>query len=93
MAIFAFMQKNIKTYMYVNKNLSMYQLQVISKYQAAFGQVQDLAFLPGGEEFLSASEVIRRNATDKGIMAWDFKSTAVLSNQIYQVCVMRFSFS
>ena len=60
--------------------------KVVSKYQDYFGQVQDLIFLPGGEEFISAAEVVRRNATDKGIMAWDFKSTAVLSNQIYQVC-------
>ena len=50
------------------------------------GQVQDMAFLPGGDEFISAAEVVRRNSTDKGIMAWDFRSTAILSNQIYQVC-------
>ncbi|PFX12837.1 WD repeat-containing protein 25 [Stylophora pistillata] len=56
------------------------------KYSALFGQVQDMAFLPGAEEFISAAEVVRRNSTDKGIMVWDFRSTAVLSNQIYQVC-------
>ncbi|EDO35567.1 predicted protein [Nematostella vectensis] len=57
---------------------------VITEYHAAFGQVQALAFLPNGQEFFSAAEVIRRNSTDKGIMAWDFISTAILSNQIYQ---------
>ena len=45
-----------------------------------------MAFLPGGDEFISAAEVVRRNSTDKGIMVWDFRSTAILSNQIYQVC-------
>ncbi|KAL9952484.1 hypothetical protein ACROYT_G039747 [Oculina patagonica] len=57
---------------------------VASTYSAFFGQVQDIAFLPGGEEFISAAEVVRRNSTDKGIMVWDFRSTAILSNQTYQ---------
>ncbi|XP_078352149.1 WD repeat-containing protein 25-like [Oculina patagonica] len=57
---------------------------VATTYSAFFGQVQDIAFLPGGEEFISAAEVVRRNSTDKGIMVWDFRSTALLSNQIYQ---------
>ena len=60
--------------------------QVASTYSAFFGQVQDMAFLPRGDEFISAAEVVRRNSTDKGIMVWDFRSTAILSNQIYQVC-------
>ena len=60
--------------------------QVASTYSAFFGQVQDMAFLPRGNEFISAAEVVRRNSTDKGIMVWDFRSTAILSNQIYQVC-------
>lgn len=59
--------------------------QITSTYSALFGQVQDIAFLPGGDEFVSAAEVVKRNSTDKGIMVWDFRSTAVLSNQIYQV--------
>ena len=59
--------------------------QITSTYSALFGQVQDVAFLPGGDEFVSAAEVVKRNSTDKGIMVWDFRSTAVLSNQIYQV--------
>lgn len=60
-------------------------IQVVSVFQAPFGQVQDIAFLPGGEEFISAAEVLRRNSTDKGIMVWDFRSTAIMSNQVYQV--------
>lgn len=59
--------------------------QIVSEFQAPFGQVQDIAFLPGGEEFVSAAEVLRRNSTDKGIMVWDFRTTAIMSNQIYQV--------
>ena len=44
--------------------------QVASTYSSFFGQVQGIAFLPGGEEFISAAEVVRRNSTDKGIMVW-----------------------
>ena len=64
-----------------------FRQQVTSTYSSFFGQVQDIAFLPGGEEFISAAEVVRRNSTDKGIMVWDFRSMAILSNQIYQVCL------
>ena len=35
--------------------------QVASTYSAFFGQVQDMAFLPRGNEFISAAEVVRRN--------------------------------
>ena len=63
----------------------LFSSQITSTYSAFFGQVQDVAFFPGGDEFISAAEVIKRNSTDKGIMVWDFRSTAVLSNQIYQV--------
>ena len=66
--------------------VSNFHQQVASTYSAFFGQVQDIAFLPGGDEFISAAEVVQRNSTDKGIMVWDFRSTAILSNQIYQVC-------
>ena len=59
--------------------------QITSTYSALFGQVQDIACLHGGDEFVSAAEVVKRNSTDKGIMFWNFRSTAVLSNQIYQI--------
>jgi len=73
--------------MYFEVLFSLMFFQVVSSFQAPFGQVQDIAFLPGGEEFISAAEVLRRNSTDKGIMVWDFKTSAVMSNQIYQVLI------
>lgn len=60
------------------------QAEPVKRYKSLFGQVQDLLFLPNGKVFLSSAEVIRKNSMDKAIMAWDFDSTAVVSNQIYQ---------
>ncbi|XP_046852326.1 WD repeat-containing protein 25-like [Xenia sp. Carnegie-2017] len=58
--------------------------QYTCRYQSFFGQIQDLVFIPDGKSFISAAEVSRRNSTDKGIMVWDYKTSTVLSNQIYQ---------
>ncbi|XP_028418908.1 WD repeat-containing protein 25-like [Dendronephthya gigantea] len=58
--------------------------QFICRYKSFFGQIQDLAFLPDGQSFISAAEISRRNSTDKGIMVWDYKTSTVLSNQVFQ---------
>jgi len=57
--------------------------KIIKKYKSFFGQVQDMMFLPDRTTFLSCEEAVKRNSLDKTIMAWDFKTGAVLSNQIY----------
>ena len=49
-------------------------------------QVQDLAFIQNGSQMLSCNDFVTRDSTDRNIMAWDFQSGVVLSNQIYQVC-------
>ena len=59
--------------------------QSICRYKSFFGQIQDLMFLPDGLSFVSAAEVSRRNSTDKGIMVWDYKTSTVLPNQVFQV--------
>ena len=56
-------------------------------YKTFFGQIQDLLFHPDGKTFFSAAEILKRNSLDKAIIAWDFQTTAVLSNQISQVSV------
>ena len=33
--------------------------------------------------FLSSAEIIKRNSSDQGLIAWDFRTGARLSNQIY----------
>lgn len=54
------------------------------QYKSFFGQIQDLAFFPDGQSFISAAEILKRNSTDKGIMVWDYKTSTVLSNQVFQ---------
>jgi hypothetical protein len=50
-----------------------------------FLQVKDVCFLQDGGQFLSCGDLVSRDSADRNIMAWDFNSGAVLSNQIYQV--------
>ncbi|KAG4103421.1 WD40 repeat-like protein [Neocallimastix lanati (nom. inval.)] len=58
--------------------------KIVSEYKGFFGQVQDLEFLEEGKTFLAASDIIKRNSTDKAIVVWDFSGCVILSNQIYQ---------
>lgn len=62
--------------------------QSICRYKSFFGQIQDLVFLPDGLSFVSAAEISRRNSTDKGIMVWDYKTSTILSNQVFQVHIV-----
>ena len=59
--------------------------QELYHYKSFFGQVQDIVFHPDNQIFFSAAEVLKRNSLDKAIIAWDYKSTAIISNQISQV--------
>jgi WD40 repeat protein len=45
-------------------------------------QVQDVLFL-NDEEFVSSGDVVSKDSAAFSIMAWDYESTAVLSNQIF----------
>ncbi|KAK8809283.1 hypothetical protein WA171_000867 [Blastocystis sp. BT1] len=57
---------------------------VVCEYFAEFGEVEDMTFLDkNGNSFLSSAEITKRNSTDKGLIVWDFRSGAPLSNQIY----------
>ncbi|XP_062621880.1 WD repeat-containing protein 25-like [Saccostrea cucullata] len=53
-------------------------------YKDSFGQVQDLLFNRDGNTFFSAGSEITQDSADRNIMAWDFRASSVLSNQIYQ---------
>ncbi|CAD5118639.1 DgyrCDS7327 [Dimorphilus gyrociliatus] len=53
-------------------------------YKAHFGQTQDVSFREDGKAFFSCNDIVSREMSDRNIMAWDFDSTAVTSNQIYQ---------
>lgn len=55
----------------------------IMKYKSTCGQILDIVFLPGGRAFLCSSEIVSRDSSDRTLMAWDWRSGALLSNQIY----------
>ncbi|KAK7504306.1 hypothetical protein BaRGS_00004610 [Batillaria attramentaria] len=53
-------------------------------YKEQFGQVQDLVFRRDGQEVFSCSDIVTRDSADRSIMAWDFRTGVILSNQIFQ---------
>lgn len=48
-------------------------------------QVNDVVFMRHGTEFFTSTDLATRDSADRNIMAWDFATGAVLSNQIYHV--------
>eukprot|EP01120_Amphizonella_sp_Union-15-10_P016223 TRINITY_DN8486_c0_g1_i2.p1 TRINITY_DN8486_c0_g1~~TRINITY_DN8486_c0_g1_i2.p1 ORF type:complete len:411 (-),score=66.71 TRINITY_DN8486_c0_g1_i2:103-1335(-) len=57
---------------------------VVTEFKGLFGQVQSLEFINKGKQFVSCTDITKRNSTDKAIMVWDFDSAVILSNQVYQ---------
>ncbi|XP_075700346.1 WD repeat-containing protein 25 isoform X3 [Rhinoderma darwinii] len=55
----------------------------IHVYTAAVQQHFDLLFLADGREFLSTTDCVSRDSADRTIIAWDFATTAKISNQIF----------
>ncbi|XP_064623335.1 uncharacterized protein LOC135485354 isoform X2 [Lineus longissimus] len=54
------------------------------RYKDDIGQVQDVLFINNGAELISTGDIVTRDSADRNIMAWDFRTTVVLSNQVYQ---------
>ncbi|XP_046503365.1 WD repeat-containing protein 25 isoform X1 [Equus quagga] len=57
--------------------------QVVRSYKATIQQTLDILFLQEGSEFLSSTDVSSRDSADRTIIAWDFRSSAKISNQIF----------
>ncbi|XP_073494512.1 WD repeat-containing protein 25 isoform X2 [Phyllobates terribilis] len=57
--------------------------KVIHVYRAPVQQHFDILFLPDGREFLSTTDCVSRDSADRTIIAWDFATTAKVSNQIF----------
>ncbi|CAH2328224.1 WD repeat-containing 25 [Pelobates cultripes] len=57
--------------------------KAIHTYKAAVQQHFEILFLPGGNEFLSTTDSVSRDSADRTIIAWDFGTTAKISNQIF----------
>ncbi|KAJ8290511.1 hypothetical protein GJAV_G00013820 [Gymnothorax javanicus] len=57
--------------------------KVVRVYQAAIQQTLDILFLPGGKEFVSSSDSVSRDSAERTLIAWDFQTSAKVSNQIF----------
>lgn len=57
--------------------------KVVRGYKATVQQTLDILFLQEGSEFLSSTDASTRDSADRTIIAWDFRSSAKISNQIF----------
>lgn len=57
--------------------------KVVKAYKAAIQQTLDILFLRGGTDFITSSDCVSRDSADRTLIAWDYQSTAKISNQIY----------
>ncbi|XP_055969662.1 WD repeat-containing protein 25 [Sorex fumeus] len=57
--------------------------KVVRGYKATVQQTLDILFLQEGFEFLSSTDASSRDSADRTIIAWDFRSSAKISNQIF----------
>lgn len=56
---------------------------MVRSYKATIQQTLDILFLQEGSEFLSSTDASSRDSADRTIIAWDFRSSAKISNQIF----------
>uniref|UniRef100_A0A2K5E760 WD repeat domain 25 n=1 Tax=Aotus nancymaae TaxID=37293 RepID=A0A2K5E760_AOTNA len=57
--------------------------KVMRSYKATIQQTLDILFLREGSEFLSSTDASTRDSADRTIIAWDFRTSAKISNQIF----------
>lgn len=57
--------------------------KVVKVYKAEIQQTLELLFLRGGSDFITSSDSVSRDSADRTLMAWDFQTTARVSNQIF----------
>ncbi|XP_072545960.1 WD repeat-containing protein 25 [Salminus brasiliensis] len=57
--------------------------QVIRTYKAGIQQTLDILFLGEGKEFMTSSDMVSQDSADRTLIAWDFTTTAKVSNQIF----------
>ncbi|XP_076021671.1 WD repeat-containing protein 25 [Genypterus blacodes] len=57
--------------------------KMVKVYKAGIQQTLDILFLRGGTEFITSSDCVSRDSADRTLIAWDYQTTAKISNQIY----------
>lgn len=69
----------------VDQIFSLCLCQVLRVYKAGIQQTLDILFLGDGKEFISSTDAVSRDSAELTLVAWDFDTTAQLSNQIFHV--------
>ncbi|XP_062296292.1 WD repeat-containing protein 25 [Scomber scombrus] len=57
--------------------------KMVAVYKAGIQQTLDILFLRGGADLIISSDCVSRDSADRTLIAWDFQTTAKVSNQIY----------
>ncbi|XP_028995462.1 WD repeat-containing protein 25 [Betta splendens] len=57
--------------------------KVVKVYKAGVQQTLDILFLRGAVDFIASSDCVSRDSADRTLIAWDYETTAKVSNQIY----------
>ncbi|XP_022528346.2 WD repeat-containing protein 25 isoform X1 [Astyanax mexicanus] len=57
--------------------------QVIRTYTSRIQQTLDILFLGEGREFMTSTDMVSQDSADRTLIAWDFTTTAKVSNQIF----------
>ncbi|XP_040916292.1 WD repeat-containing protein 25 isoform X2 [Toxotes jaculatrix] len=57
--------------------------KMVKVYKSAIQQTLDILFLRGGVDFIISSDCVSRDSADRTLIAWDYQTTAKVSNQIY----------
>ncbi|GAA6213453.1 WD repeat-containing protein 25-like [Lates japonicus] len=57
--------------------------KMVKVYKAGIQQTLDILFLRGGVDFITSSDCVSRDSADRTLIAWDYQTTAKVSNQIY----------
>ncbi|KAM7375966.1 hypothetical protein PAMP_005720 [Pampus punctatissimus] len=57
--------------------------KVVKVYKAGIQQTLDILFLRDGVNFITSSDCVSRDSADRTLIAWDYQTTARVSNQIY----------
>ena len=55
----------------------------VKTYNGAAGQILDILFLKGGEQFVASSDIERKSGYSQAMNVWDYTSGVVLAGQIY----------
>ena len=58
--------------------------KVVNTFNGTDGQILDLEFLTNNVEMVASADVVKKNSSSETVVVWDYRSTVVRSDQVYQ---------